>query len=324
MIASKFKNIVKFILVSTIFFFILRVLYQNWNQLLEYEFFFNSYLLVASLLMLIVHYFILSFVWHVLTDKMHVHINYISSVKNWFYSQLWKYIPGRFGIMLGRAYLYQKGGVSIKGVSFAVLVEAVMSLIAACVIFLFSFFLVDELRGDTAISGNVIFIVSSITIVGWMVFLQPDIFQKVVNYALDLMKKERITVEWSYLDSIIIFCCYLLNWLVLGGAFYLFVNSFTPVPMNELFFLTGSLAFASVVSFISLFAPAGIGVREGILFIFLSRIMPESIAVILSIASRMWHIVTEIGVVVMIKGIDAIIASKGRKNVLDGKRSSPE
>jgi hypothetical protein len=244
---------------------------------------------------------------------MRIHIDFRGSTRNWFYSQLWKYLPGKLGMLLSRAYLYQKEGISIKRVSFAVILEAVMLLVAASMVFMLSFLFVNRLRGESVLSGNVVFIVSGIAVAGAGVFLQPAVFQGIINFLLKLMKKEQIAVEWSYWDSITILCCYVCDWLVLGVAFYLFVNSFTPIPISNVFFITGSFAFASIVSFISLFAPAGIGVREGILVIFLSRIMPESIAVILSIASRLWVVATEIAAVLIVKGIEGVLNSERGK-----------
>ena len=315
--ASSFKNIVKFILVSLIFFFILRVLYQNWNQLSNYRLHFNYYFLVSSMCVLIAAYFISNFTWYLLTEKINISLDYMSSTKNWFYSQLWRYIPGKFGIIFGRAYLYHKEGISVKLTSFAALIETVITFISACIVFLLFFSFEEGLRSDIDININSILIVSSIAIIGMLVLLRPTIFQEIINFVLTLMKRERIKLEWSYFDSIKILCCYLLTWLVLGFAFHLFINSFVYVPLKKVFFLTGSLAFASVVSLISFFAPAGIGVREGILFILLSQILPESISVILSVASRVWFIMAEMVVVAMIKIVDMIIISRRRENIVN-------
>jgi uncharacterized membrane protein YbhN (UPF0104 family) len=51
---------------------------------------------------------------------------------------------------------------------------------------------------------------------------------------------------------------------------------------------------------IAVFAPMGLGVREGILVYFLSYLMPSAVAVVISILTRLWMTFIEIGLIGMI------------------------
>ena len=59
--------------------------------------------------------------------------------------------------------------------------------------------------------------------------------------------------------------------------------------------MTGALAISSTLGLLALFAPSGLGVREGVLVYLLSLIMPSTVAVILSILTRLWMSFIEIG-----------------------------
>ena len=83
--------------------------------------------------------------------------------------------------------------------------------------------------------------------------------------------------------------------MVGGIGFYLFVDSVFPVSPHQILFLTGALAFSSILGLIAIFAPSGLGVREGALVYLLSLMMPESVAVIISILTRIWMTLIEIG-----------------------------
>jgi uncharacterized membrane protein YbhN (UPF0104 family) len=48
---------------------------------------------------------------------------------------------------------------------------------------------------------------------------------------------------------------------------------------------------------IAVFAPAGLGVREGTLVYLLTYIVPAPIAVILSVATRLWMTLVETGLI---------------------------
>ena len=65
-----------------------------------------------------------------------------------------------------------------------------------------------------------------------------------------------------------------------GVGFYLFVTSVYPVMPDYILFLTGALAVSSMLGLMAIFAPSGLGVREGALVYLLSFIMATPIAVI--------------------------------------------
>jgi uncharacterized membrane protein YbhN (UPF0104 family) len=82
-----------------------------------------------------------------------------------------------------------------------------------------------------------------------------------------------------------------------GVSFYLFVDSVFPVSLQYILFLTGALAFSSTLGLIALFAPSGLGVREGALVYLLSSIIPIPIAIIISILTRLWMTLIETGLI---------------------------
>ena len=85
--------------------------------------------------------------------------------------------------------------------------------------------------------------------------------------------------------------------MVGGIGFYLFVDSVYPVAPQYILFLTGALAISSTLGLIALFAPSGLGVREGALVYLLSFMMATPVAVIISILTRIWMTLIEIGLI---------------------------
>jgi uncharacterized membrane protein YbhN (UPF0104 family) len=82
-----------------------------------------------------------------------------------------------------------------------------------------------------------------------------------------------------------------------GIGFYLFIQSVYPVSSDQILFLTGALAFSNTLGMIALFAPSGLGVREGSLVYILSGVMPGPVAVIISVLTRIWMTLIEIGLI---------------------------
>ena len=86
-------------------------------------------------------------------------------------------------------------------------------------------------------------------------------------------------------------------WVVEGIGFYLFVDSLYPVSTKYILFLTGALAISTTLGLIAIFAPSGLGVREGALVYLLSLIMPSPVAVIISLLTRLWMTLIEMGLI---------------------------
>ena len=68
-------------------------------------------------------------------------------------------------------------------------------------------------------------------------------------------------------------------------------------PLHPLIKDMGALNFSSILGLVILFARGGLGVREGVLVYLLALMMPGSIAVVLSILTRLWMTFIEIGLI---------------------------
>jgi uncharacterized membrane protein YbhN (UPF0104 family) len=62
------------------------------------------------------------------------------------------------------------------------------------------------------------------------------------------------------------------------------------LPSSALPSLIGAWSFSATVGLVSLFAPYGLGVKEGILTLLLSMYMPTGTAAAVAILSRIWSI----------------------------------
>ena len=80
---------------------------------------------------------------------------------------------------------------------------------------------------------------------------------------------------------------YMLIW-VLGGCIFFFVASlYTPLPFTALPFYISVWCTVGVLSITVFFLPSNFGITEVGLSLFLSSVMPSSIAVLISLTTRM-------------------------------------
>jgi uncharacterized membrane protein YbhN (UPF0104 family) len=270
------------------------MVWDHWNQVKGTSFTFEAYPLILSTLIFAFSYFIQIWAWYLITVKLGIALSILDTLKSWFYSQLGKYLPGKVWLLLSRFYFYESKGKSRKAISIALYFETATVIGAAYLIFLAALIFHSEKWP-----------LSSWRQSGWLfpflllgfVFLHPRVLQKILNWVLIRFKREPLSLTISYSDILWILLVCIISWVVGGVGFYLFVDSVYPVAPQYILFLTGALAISSTLGLIALFAPSGLGVREGALVYLLSFMMATPVAVIISILTRIWMTLVEIGLI---------------------------
>lgn len=200
-------------------------------------------------------------------------------------SWLLKYLPGKVGVILGKSYLGNKNWKIPQ--EKIILSSAYEYLFIVLSSFLISFYIIKNINLGN-INSTFIFIL--IILITFLLFFIPKLFYLFFNKIIIFLKKEKlkIIIKLSSKELVIIFILYLINRILFGTSFFLLAQSITQIPSSQFIFIASSFVLASTIGFLAVFAPGGLGVREGILIILLQNIMPLEMAVILSILSRIW------------------------------------
>jgi uncharacterized membrane protein YbhN (UPF0104 family) len=294
---SAYRQMAKWIVVIAIFLFLGKMVWENWNQVKDTPFTLQPFAFILSTLIFVFSYFIQIWAWYLITLKLKIGLSPSETLKTWFYSQLGKYLPGKIWVFLSRFHFYESRGQSKKAILVAIYLEIVTMIVAAGLIFLAALIFYREM-------GPFYFWRQS----GWLILLvllgfvslHPWVLQKILNWILFRFKREPVSLSISYSDILwILFVC-IVCWVVGGVGFYLFVDSIYPVTPQYILFLTGALAISSTLGLVAIFAPSGLGVREGVLVYLLSFMMVTPVAVIISILTRIWMTLIEIGLIGMV------------------------
>jgi uncharacterized membrane protein YbhN (UPF0104 family) len=292
-----YRDLAKWVIVVAIFVFLVKMVWDNWNQVREASFTLRPFSLILSTLIFAFSYFIQIWAWYLITLRLGIAISLAETLEGWFTSQLGKYLPGKIWLLLGRFTYYESRGKSKKIISVALYFETVTLFVAAGLIFLITFSL---FRGMGPLSSGKqswwVFLLCFIAFIS----LHPWVLQKGLNYCLLKFKRDPIFLSISYPSILWILLICIFVWMVEGIGFYLFITSVFPVSTKYVLFLTGVLAISTTLGLIALFAPSGLGVREGALVYLLSWIMPPPVAVILSLLTRLWMTLIEIGLIGMV------------------------
>ncbi len=287
---ARLRVLVPWLMAGMLLFFLGQRLVASWDRTVVAGLHFSPGWLVVSLGLLGGYLLARALLWHRLTLAMGVGIPTGRALVAWFSSQAGKYIPGKVFLYLGRLYLYGREGRSAALVSLTFALETFLSSVAALTL---------------AMLGNVLQHLPGVPAFGpWLswggllmilVALHPRLWGGAVRRLgriFGIQPLERLP-PWRALVSTALL--YLLSWGVCGWGFFSFLRSFYPLAVTEAAFVAGSFSLAAVVGMVVVLVPAGLGVREGVLAMLLSRILPEGVAVAGALLARGWFLVGELG-----------------------------
>ena len=284
------RNILSFLVVALILFFLVRVLYKNWLQVSSFDFTFTWSSLAVSFLLLFCFFFLRVYIWKIMLGKMGVAMNLLRCIKISFLGTMGKYLPGKVWLVVGKVYLSGKEGIE-KPTAFASVVLEVMLELTASIVFFLLFLSFSAER--SVLSENLIYILALVVVAG-LVFLHPGMFYAITNGLLRRFKQETIKASIGYSGMLHLFALYTALVLVQGVAFYFFVNAICYLSPRTIFGLSASVAIAGALGTLSVFTPSGLGVREGVLALLLANYVVAPVAVLLSLRARLWVTAGEI------------------------------
>ena len=287
MFKSKYiKYSAKFLIVLIILVFFIRYIYINWTSVSQYQWKFNYPLLSISLILVIANFIFLVQIWKKLFFKMGYFLKFRKAFKIFFYSTMGKYVPGKVWSVLGAVYLCEKEGIPPKVSGTAAVLFQALNMIAGLL-------LVVLVSGTKFLGGipKILYLPLAMILI---IFIYPPLMEKVLNAFLKLLKREPIKIGLSFRHNLGFTLLFLLSWCVYGVAFNVFIRSLTPYSYDLMLFIASAFVLSYVIGFLSVFIPGGLGVREGILVLYLSNYFPLPVATLIALLSRLWMTAAEI------------------------------
>ncbi|OPY85143.1 MAG: hypothetical protein A4E71_02268 [Smithella sp. PtaU1.Bin162] len=282
----KNKKIYSGILFLLVLGFVFYYIFESFHDLSGYLNQINYISLILSFFFTLIAYLLSLLVWIDLARSFGLKASFISAARAWSFSQLGKYIPGRAGLILVRLDAY--GGYPQRTVAVATFVEFITAFIASCLLVLFSVLFLEDI---IAPYFKIMALTLSLLL---LILLHPRLLKPVTNSLLKIIKREPITAFPSF-GLILKFV--LINFLIgipYGLGLFYAMNCFADIELNLAIPITGIYYAASLVGLAALFAPAGLGVREGIIFLLLPAMLAKGIVIAGTIMIRIISIAVEI------------------------------
>lgn len=270
-------------------------LVREYGKVSDISIAFNKKYIVISIVCFVVFQYCLALLWVQLINREEMKISKVELVRIYLISQLAKYIPGGIWNYAGRIYLIKAKGISTYWAAMTMVYETVFTLIGAALILL---------GINIFMPKQIVFNLSSYTRSFSSIFLLFGLLlffnfkgKEFIDYLIRKFNKDCnysfCNVSLNSIEIIKYILFYGLNWLIFLEGFYVFTRSLDSNVNPGFSALSVVFIVSWVLGFISP-TPSGIGVREGIMTYLLSFFLPETLAITISLISRIWLIAGEI------------------------------
>jgi len=288
MLSKRIANVLQYLVPLVIAFFIGRVIYQNWQEVQSAAWTFRPLELVASFLLTGWWFAVRPRVWAYILDHFGHKLTFYQVFQVVRKGELSRYVPGTIWQYLSRIYLASLFGVPAHATIATTLVETVILVLASMIPGLW--FLSETLPALNQYHRIALWGIP----VAACILIHP----RVLNFWAKRLSSrlgqpyEPLRVHWPAMAGIWLF--FVLSWVIFGASIALFVRGIVATPWDDMSRLASDYILAWLVGVISMIAPAGMGIRDGMFGLLASQRIPLGTAMTLAIGVRLWLTLAEL------------------------------
>lgn len=281
----------------------------DWSRLSGLRF--NLPAMILSLIAGVCYLFLSAFIWIRMLFRLNPSVR-----ASWdllaVYAKSWmgRYIPGKVVWIAGKIHFASRFGIPVSQLGVTSFLEAGVQMATQLVISL----VIVLIDGHFGMLPDSLRLITIIAIIGLLVALAPPVFNILTSTLLRVMRRStehNIRVTWTAIGEMT--GLYSIGYLLLGLTYFFSLKSFIPTLAPSLFaFTTAGISIAGTMGILALFAPSGLGVREGFIVLFLSLAMPVELAVVAAIVLRVTALLMDLSFLAACVGGQRISAGIGR------------
>ena len=292
---SRWFRAVQWLAGLAIVLFAARSLARNWVELrsqpLDWSVRPGWLLLSAAVIWLM--YAVLIVAWRVMLSAWGQRLGGWEAARIWTVSSLGKYLPGKVWAIAGMAVMSQRAGVAPWAATGSAVVLQVLAIGTGAALAGLTGAGTLEAAHPGARAALALMVAGALIGVGLL--LWPPLLRRLLGFAAPGSVADRTPSAHGIMFGIL---ANLIAWLGYGTALWLLARGLLPGVRLEWLPAVAVFAASYLAGFLALFAPGGIGVREGLFILMLQQPLGIGAATALALASRLLLTITELGAAV--------------------------
>ncbi len=285
---KKWLKPVSYLFILAIFFFLFKSLSENWKSVDWNQLHFNPLFLILSAALAFSGFLISIYLMKHLMLSLNQKITYWQSLRLIGKSQLGKYLPGRVWTTASRIYLAEQEKLSKSKILLGSMVEQVYVFVTALVLSIILLGFKGSIIQRDLTVFNVLLLVLA------LVFLNPFSLTYLLKLGMKLARLDYPHWRFSFRLYIMLLLGYSFCWILQALGFFFLAKSFYDLDYAWLKRFSGTYLFSWLLGFAAIFAPGGLGIREGSMALFLKSYFSPGFAIGLSLISRVWITILEL------------------------------
>lgn len=211
-----------------------------------------------------------------------------ATVAAWAKSLLGRYVPGNVLMVVGRAVMAQAHGVPRMVTLAATTYEQIIALAAAAMLAVVS--LLDI--GSSSAVGPAAWLVLGVPLV--TLLMHPRVFGPASTWLLAKARRPPLGALMPFRRVIIMMFWYLVTSALLALGVWAMMRGIGGPAIGDPIGVASGFLLSFVISMLVFVVPSGLGVRDAIFALVLSRQVPGEVAIALSVISRLLLIAVEL------------------------------
>jgi hypothetical protein len=274
--------------------FAVRSLVRNWDDLRAQPLQWSvepGWILLSAVVVWLM-YALLITAWRRMLSAWGRGLDFWSAARIWTVSSLGKYLPGKVWAVAGMAVMAQRAGIGAGPATGSAVILQVLAIGTGAAVAGLTGWGVLRAAYPGAVTGLAVLLAASVGGIGLL--LRPALVNRLLRIAAP--EAGQVTPPVGAVAFGIV--ANAVAWMGYGVALWLLARGLLPDVELGLLPATAVFTASYLAGFLALFAPGGIGVREGVFILMLQGPLGIGAATALAIASRLLLTVTELGAAV--------------------------
>src|SRR5258706_5885516 len=271
------------------FFFIFKVIAVNSSTVISTIISANKIDVVLSVICYLLYYYLRSYFWKKLLEENGHSLPFKETAYLWGLSELRRFILGIIWWFLGRTIRFSENGVTNNVIFSSLIIESVMLVIATTMLSTLSNnFIIFGLLPHFLFQHEIALITPTLILIGAAVYIfWQSVFKKKKFFSF-------IFPHFNPKANMLLLGIMLMSMTFLSLGTFFSVSAITSLYLPDFLTFIGFFSFSFLAGYASFITPMGLGVREGVITLGLSKYIPLGIAGIGAIFARIVLIFTEL------------------------------
>ncbi|WP_353950831.1 lysylphosphatidylglycerol synthase domain-containing protein [Knoellia sp. S7-12] len=231
--------------------------------------------------------------WRVLLADLGTRLPLPPAASIYFVGQLGKYVPGSVWTVVMQTEMGHRLRVPRRQMATAGLVMLALSVLGGAVVALPAVPLLLT-ESDTTMSAGWGALAALVALL-LLVVLWPTVLNALIARGLRMLRREPLEHDLSGAAIARCMACIIASWVGTGASVLLLAAALAPDDPGSLVLVCISgFALASVAGMVAVLLPAGVGVREGILFLLLTSVMSPAAATAVVVLTRFLSVLADV------------------------------